>query len=119
NSNGLQTGSEGGVLGVAELFRSTDAVIGNADDVSLGTQVTDSSGNYQFSGVTAGLNYFVTVRVPVGFAFTTQDVGANDAVDSDFSTTGNSAMFTPVDLSTVDLDAGLTGAAPSFGWAQQ
>ena len=118
NSDGQQTGGEPAVqYAVAELFSSANGTVGDADDVSLGTQTTDSLGGYQFTGLAAGVNHFVVVRPPVGFAFTTQDTGS-DATDSDVSpTTGASAMFAPVYLSTVDLDAGLTGAAPAFGWA--
>ena len=120
NSDGQQAIGEPGLQhAVAELFSSSNGTVGDADDVALGTQITDAAGNYRFTGLVAGVNHYVVIRPPVGFAFTVQDTGP-DATDSDVSaTTGRSAMFAPVDLSTVDLDAGLTGAAPAFGWVAQ
>ena len=58
NGDGVQDAGEAGVAGaVVELFESTDGIVGNADDVSRGVDITDSQGHYQLAGLTDGLNY--------------------------------------------------------------
>jgi hypothetical protein len=120
NSNGIQDTGEPGVAGaVVELFSSTDGTIGNSDDVSRGIAITDANGNYAFSGVPDGLNYYEVFRTPVGYTFTVKDAtGSNDTNDSDADSTGVTAMFT-VTAGQIDTtrDAGLVGAAPGFGFA--
>lgn len=119
NSDGLQTAGEANSqYAVAELINSVNGVIGDTDDVSLGTRITDANGAYVFTSVPASNPYYVVVRSPVGFTFTTQDVGSDNALDSDVSSIGRTAIFTPADLAAIDLDAGLLGSTASFGWAQ-
>jgi len=119
DSDGVQDAGEAGIGGaVAELFNPVDGVIGNGDDVSLGTRVTDASGNYTFDNVPSG-SYYLEFRTPVGFTFTTHDAGGNDALDSDAnSSTGRTAIFAvAAGQNDSSRDAGLIGAFPGFGWA--
>ncbi len=118
NSNGVQDSGETGIAGAAvEVFASTDATIGNADDVSRGVAITDAYGKYRLGGLIAGVNYYLVFRPPVGYTFTTANFGA-DTLDSDPDAAGVTAMFT---LSAweqrLDLDAGLVGGPPAFGFA--
>src|SRR5262249_42920362 len=62
--------------------------------------------------------------VGIGYTFTTPGAGGDPARDSDINTSGpfpgatspfSLDLFHPADLAR---DAGLIGAAPSFGWAQ-
>jgi len=64
-----------------------------------------------------GINYYLVFPPPVGYTFTTQDAGSDDSLDSDANASGVTAIFTlnPYQNRT-DLDAGLVGAAPAFGW---
>jgi hypothetical protein len=119
NANGIQDASEPGVAGaVVELLRSTDATIGNADDVSVGITTSDASGKYLFNDLLASGNYYLVFRTPVGYDFTAKDAGGNDALDSDVNASGKTAMFTYLSVTCcTDLDAGLVGAAPGFGFA--
>jgi hypothetical protein len=58
NGNGIRDAGESGMAGVGvNLHSSTDGTIGNSDDVSCGTAVTDANGSYSFTGVSDGLNY--------------------------------------------------------------
>ncbi|HYV34115.1 MAG TPA: SdrD B-like domain-containing protein, partial [Gemmataceae bacterium] len=120
NGNGLQDAGEPGVAGaVVELFGSTNAVIGDGDDVSLGIQITDASGLYHFTGPPVYANYYLVFRAPIGFGFTLQDANtnANDAIDSDANAnTGRTGLFTLGAGGNLKLDAGLTGSAPAFGF---
>jgi hypothetical protein len=119
NNNGVQDVGEPGISGaVVELFQTGDTTIGNADDVSRGLTATDQSGHYLLDGLIEGVNYYLVFRPPVGFGFTVQDVGDNDLVDSDTNTTGYSSCFTfSPGINRTDLDAGLSGTIPVFGFA--
>ncbi|MGD1925364.1 MAG: SdrD B-like domain-containing protein [Paracoccaceae bacterium] len=70
------------------------------------TTVTDANGNYSFENVPEG-DYRVSVDAPVGFAPTFQNVGSDDAIDSDIDANGLSDVVTVVRGTVVDVDAGL------------
>jgi len=121
DSDGIQDAGEPGIEGAAvELFSSTDGIVGNADDVSLGVDITDAGGQYWFNCLTSATNYYLQFRVPVGdpaYVFTAQDVGGDDTIDSDADASGATAMFTLAG-NDLTLDAGfVNGPAPSFGFA--
>jgi VCBS repeat-containing protein len=119
SGNGVQETGEPGVVGAAvELYGSTNATIGDADDVLLGRAVTDANGDCTFGGAAEAANYYEVVRAPVGYTtFTTQDAG-DDAADSDVDSTGVTALFTvSAGGSDTTHDAGLRGAATGFGFA--
>jgi serine-aspartate repeat-containing protein C/D/E len=108
NANGQQDSGEAGVSGV------TVNLLDNAGNV-VGTQTTDGSGNYLFSGLDAG-RYSVAFDKPAGRDFTVQDSGA-DTGDSDAdSLTGRSAIVT---LNSGDdnrsVDAGLVPVVAKTG----
>lgn len=96
NANGIQDVGESGIAGaVVELFDAGDGVIGNGDDVSLGSQTTDASGAYQLGPLVEGHHYYLEFRPPAGMTITTQDAVADDLVDSDADpVTGRTAVFT-------------------------
>lgn len=78
NADGDQDGTEAGVSGVTvNLLNSAGTVIG--------TDITDLNGGYLFTGLAAG-TYRVEFVLPNSYAFTTANVGANDAIDSDANT---------------------------------
>ena len=97
-NNGLQDLNEANAFGaVAEFFGSTNAVVGDSDDVSLGVKQTAADGLYRFDSPPSYPNYFVTFRTPAGFSFALQDINANsnDSIDSDANvTTGRTNAFT-------------------------
>ena len=64
NQNGTFDTGELGISGVSlQLFSTTDAIIGNSDDVSQGTTTTDANGAYGFSGLAPG-SYYVSIATP-------------------------------------------------------
>lgn len=76
------------------------------------------AGNYSFTGIPYPATIYVVSHSPVGLGFTTQDVGS-DAYDSDIvPSIGRTAVFTPTIGESIDLDVGLIGTAPTFGWAR-
>ncbi len=90
NGNGIQDGgAEVGLAGVT--VRLYDATTG----ALLGTQVTDASGNYLFTGLKPG-SFREEWTAPSGYVFTTPDQGT-DATDSDVLAanlaTGSTATF--------------------------
>ncbi|WP_133717483.1 DNRLRE domain-containing protein [Methylocaldum gracile] len=80
----------------------------------VATQLTNSSGAYQFSSVAAG-SYYVRF-IPGTRTISPQDQGGNDSIDSDASPLdGNTAVFSAVAGSNVaNVDAGMytPGGAP-------
>lgn len=115
NADGLQDTGEPGVEAVTvELFDpGADMTVGGADDVSLGTQATNLDGVYTFNLIDAG-DYYLQFTPPTGYAFTTEDAGANDTVDSDADATGNTTIFSLPDGITDDThDAGMVGIGPA------
>ena len=112
------TAGEAGVAGaVVELYYSYDGIRGNSDDSRVGEVITDDAGGYLFERLASG-NYYVVSHAPVGFVFTTPNVGTDDSADSDVSSTGISDLFTlqPGQRDT-SRDTGVGGSLPGFGLA--
>ncbi|WBS05556.1 carboxypeptidase regulatory-like domain-containing protein [Pseudoduganella sp. SL102] len=99
NANGVRDSGETGIAGAS-------VSLVDARGNTVATTTTDEQGNYAFT--TAVGNYSVQVAKPAGYAFTGQNVGANDAIDSDVNAAGASATFAVKANATVDpADAGL------------
>ncbi len=123
NNNGLQDDGNTGVSGVIiELYASDD--IGLPIGLPLKKDTTDANGKYLFTGLPAG-NYVVKVvtgTLPVGSQLTSkQDIGLNDAIDSDFNpSTGLSdkIVIDPTDAAKKDIlkvDGGIYSPLGSIG----
>jgi subtilisin-like proprotein convertase family protein len=119
DADGIQDPVEPGVAGVSvEIYFSSDATVGNSDDVLVAHTVTDSAGNYTISNLTSSKNYYLVFRAPVGLTFTAKDAGSNDLLDSDADSTGVTSIFKLSGEQTdFSRDAGLLGTLPSFGYA--
>lgn len=100
DQNGRQGANETGVAGVT-------VTLYNAAGLAIATAVTGASGEYLFSGLTAG-TYTVGFTEKAGYDFTTANVG-DDALDSDADVT--TGMTAPVTLAigeaNLTVDAGL------------
>jgi hypothetical protein len=108
NGDGVQDANEPGVAGI------TVTLFDNAG-VAIATTTTDTNGNYLFAGLTPG-NYSVGFsNLPIGFAFTQQDKGGNDANDSDVNpATGRTASVAVTGgTTTTNVDAGIRQGIPS------
>ena len=114
--NGVEGEFESGVDGVTInlIGGGVDGDISTPEDNTIQTIITDSNGEYQFTGLTPGIEYQVsldTAGFPAEYSdgLTTQDTGSNDEIDSDADiNTG----FTPIITlspgeSITDIDAGL------------
>jgi hypothetical protein len=100
NANGIQDENEDGLADVeVNLF-----AIDSPDTYS--TQ-TDALGSYEFENMPKG-EYQLEVVLPTGYSFTTQDVGSDDGIDSDFDPdTGLSPQFSLGAIDDFNWDAGL------------
>ena len=88
NSNGVQDAGELGISG------ATVKLLDSTGTTTLATATTDANGLYHFTGLTPG-SYQVQFVTPSGYAFSTQDAGSNDALDSDANvSTGKSQVVT-------------------------
>ncbi len=101
NADGIQDPDEPGIANVT--VNLLDA-FGNI----VITTLTDSNGFYQFTDL-APSNYQIEVLRPNEFdRFSSQDQGADDAVDSDFNTNGRTVIITINSGTNIDtIDAGL------------
>jgi hypothetical protein len=102
NNNGLQDASEtGGISGVTVQLR-------NSANTVIATQTTNASGNYLFTGLSAGTYTVVFPLTVTGGVLTTANVGTNDNIDSDPSTTtGITAnIVLAANQSNLTVDAG-------------
>ena len=101
NQDGLQDSGETGVPGVeVRLLR--------ADDSIVATTLTDTNGLYLFTGLAPG-DYRVVIVPPAGYTISPQDVGSNNAIDSDANPTTGRMALTTLDSGETDLtwDAGI------------
>ncbi len=99
NGNGVQDAGETGIGGVTvQLKDSTGKVVQ--------TTTTGSDGKYSFTADPG--TYTVSVTAPKDYYFTGKDVGADDTIDSDFGTNGQSSaiVLKAGDVNTT-VDAGL------------
>jgi len=113
NNNGIQDTGELGIEGVEVKLMTAgpDGVFYTADDVTVLTEVTDPTGYYLFEDVVAG-EYVIMFCIDTlsGIEYTSQNIGANDGVDSDANpANGKTDPFTIVAGQADDLsfDAGV------------
>jgi SdrD B-like domain len=103
NRDGIQDAGEGGVPNVT-------VTLYDGSGVQIATTTTNSTGNYAFTGLTPGVPYSVGFsNLPSGYVISPQDLGGNDATDSDADTsTGRTATVTlSPGENRVTLDAGI------------
>lgn len=106
NGDGIQNGSEDG----AGLNGATVTLF-DENNTQIGSPVTISSAsdpNFEFTSLDPG-NYYLTATVPSGFAFSPQDAGDDDTLDSDLNpisfTTPNFAVASGQAVTNVDIGA--------------
>ncbi|MGB5685984.1 MAG: SdrD B-like domain-containing protein, partial [Candidatus Electrothrix sp.] len=97
-NDGLQNGTEAGIADVTVTLTEAgpDGTHGTADDVTVGTKTTDSSGKYSFTGLAAG-KYRVNV----------------DESDADL---GGKSLTSSNDPQDITLAAGATDDTADFGF---
>ena len=101
NEDGLQAENESGVPGINVEIK----IDGGA---SVATTTTDANGAYSFLGLTANTYRLYFTNLPIGYAFTTQNQGSDDAIDNDIASNGESAAFTiAANVYNNTLDAGV------------
>jgi hypothetical protein len=122
NGNGLQDAGEPGFGGATVgLHYSANTTIGDSDDVLVQTTDSDADGRYRFSGLNAGLNYYLTFQLPtstVSLTFSPQGTGGGifPETDSNVDSLGKTPIFTvSANQANLSLDAGVIESAP-FHW---
>lgn len=100
DGDGVQALDELGLPGV-----KVDLYLADSGDL-LESTTTDSNGYYGFN-VESGIRYLVAVTVPEDFALSPQDVGEDEAADSDFDPASGYSPVVMVEGDTFSLDAGL------------
>jgi hypothetical protein len=101
NQDGIQDTGEAGVPGVTVHLLDCDGGV-------LAETTTDADGRYLFCELEAG-DYNVHFVLPAGWAFSPQDQGSDDAVDSDADPVTGATACTSLDSGETDLtwDAGI------------
>ncbi|KJV05266.1 SdrD B-like domain-containing protein, partial [Methylocucumis oryzae] len=116
DNDGIQESGEYGVGGVKVTLKGAgvDGVFGTDDDITA-TTTTNSKGNYIFNNLDAG-KYQVIFNGVNGYAFTKQNQGSNDSVDSDVDSSGSSHIITlATGQQDLTVDAGIFCAKASVG----
>ncbi|MFM2003672.1 MAG: hypothetical protein RI963_3098, partial [Planctomycetota bacterium] len=110
DADGVQDPGEPGEPGVTvKLYFTT------SPDPAM-TAVTDAEGLYRFPELDPSVAYFLEFVAPSGFAFTRNDAGSDDAIDSDADRiTGRTPPFTPLSGDNPTWDAGLIELASISG----
>lgn len=105
DKDGVQDANEYGIAGVTVTLYDMN---GNP----VATTITDATGHYYFSDLTPG-TYQVGFTSPIGYVFSPQDQGGNDAADSDVNpSTGMTGNVTlAAGENNLTLDAGLYSQA--------
>jgi uncharacterized repeat protein (TIGR01451 family) len=101
NRNGIMNSGEAGISGVTVMLL-------DAGGQAVATTTTNGNGKYSFTNLAPG-NYSVMFNgLPVGFVYTLQDQGGDEALDSDVNpATGKTAQVMLMSGQTyLDLDAG-------------
>jgi hypothetical protein len=113
NANGIQDGVEVGIAGATVTLFTIGGVQAGA------SQTTVADGLYLFTGLTPG-DYYVKVTPPAGYLLSPQDVGSDDAKDSDANVgTGQMAVTTLTsgeDDRTWDAGVYQTATIGDFVW---
>jgi hypothetical protein len=101
NADGLQNEASTGLDGITVTLTGAgrDRTFGSGDDTNTVTTTID--GDYLFADLVPG-RYRLTFDTPVGYNPTGQNVGGNDALDSDANTsTGQTAV---IDIESAETD---------------
>lgn len=101
NQDGIQDAGEPGLPGVVvNLY--------DCQDVFIASMMTDENGFYLFDNLMPG-DYYVEFIRPESYAFTMQDQGMDDAMDSDADPTTGKTICTTLEPGETDLtwDAGV------------
>ncbi|MCX6855869.1 MAG: putative Ig domain-containing protein, partial [Verrucomicrobia bacterium] len=111
---------ESGVSGVSlQLFSSTNLVIGDADDVSVGTTTTNGSGIYTFANLAPARYYVRIATPPAGLPFSsgiivTTDDGVNNDNNGAQSGGSGTAVTSPLITLAIGREPGdFTGGGDS------
>ena len=102
NGNGLQDNGEIGVSNMqVKLYDSAG--------LNIATVTTNANGYYSFAGILPANNYYVVFEKPVGYSFTTQNVGGIPAINnSKADNVGKSNSFTILaNVNILNMDAGI------------
>ena len=104
NGNGIQDAGEPGIPDVTvNLYECNSSNI-------LRSTTTDSDGKYSFFVDVA--NHYVEFILPAGYTFTQQNIGADDAIDSDADPVTGKTHCTTYGLDDYTLDAGMVKPPP-------
>ena len=107
NTNGIQNVGEPGISNVFVTLYDNNTNFVQAT-------LTDVNGFYSFTNQPNGV-YFVGFTPPLGFTFTTNDVLADDALNSDVATpSGFTESFVYTGVANTNIDAGLFRWQPAI-----
>lgn len=106
NANGLQDNGEVSLSGV-EIYLGVDSNNDGRIDRYVGNTTTNSSGIYQFCGLTPNTPYLIEFVPPGNCGFTLPNIGNDDTIDSDANVSKGIAGPVTVDQIDNSYDAGL------------
>ncbi len=100
DQDGIQDSGEPGVDSASVFLYQSDGTL-------VAATTTDETGHYLFDNIPTG-SYYIVFAAPYGYAFTVQDAGTDDTIDSDANpATGRTATFTLTETPNLTIDAGI------------
>lgn len=113
NANGLQDLNESGLVNVSVSL----VEIRRDEIIEIGTQITDENGYYIFDNLKPGV-YRLTFTLPDGYFFSIDNVGLNDADDSDVvgNTIEDIMLMSGEDNNTYDAGMYRLASIGDFVW---
>jgi uncharacterized repeat protein (TIGR01451 family) len=125
NGNGVQDAGEPGLVGIEVTLqtRGPDNVFDTADDITLGTVTTTSTGGYAFTTLPPGRYRLVMATTTTSLVVTERAAGSDRSIDSDIDVT--TLTSAPIDLAAGqarnDIDAGffLGGSLGDRVWSDR
>jgi hypothetical protein len=109
-SDGIRVTGEFGIDQISVALAGVETDSGNA--VSRST-ITDLEGKYSFTGLLPG-TYTISATPPAGRAFTLQNQGSDEEVDSDFSPSSGELTVVLTDADLLDFDGGFVDTSFLF-----
>ncbi len=112
NDNGVQDANESGIEGIEVLIFSVgpDGIAENADDIQVGSDITDADGNYFVDGLLPGDYYGKIMDLDPNYTLSSTDTGStldpNNNSDSDDNGLQPDGAGTSVWSNVITLSAG-------------
>ncbi|MFM9909254.1 MAG: SdrD B-like domain-containing protein, partial [Chitinophagaceae bacterium] len=121
DGDGIQDNGETGVAGITITLQkdiNNDGDFADAGEASFASQISNSLGEYLFTGLDAGIYRLVFSNGPIGYNISPSNVGSNDGIDSDGNNAGSAINSSNSTTGTIYLTQGEDNLSVDLGIAK-